>query len=87
LATVQNYYHITPIIYTNADFYRKYLNDEFEQYPLWVAHYLQKDHPRVSRDWNFWQHNESGRVNGILTRVDFDVFNGDSLDLQKLLVN
>jgi lysozyme len=87
LQTVSGYYHIVPIIYTNVDFYRQYLKDDFDGYPLWVAHYLQKERPRVYRDWAFWQHSEAGRVNGILTRVDFDVFNGDSAEFRKLLIN
>jgi lysozyme len=87
METVKNYYSVTPIIYTNVEFYRKYLKDDFDKYPLWVAHYLQKERPRIYRDWNFWQHNETGRVNGIVTHVDFNVFNGDSLELRKLLVN
>lgn len=86
LQTIQDYYHIQPIIYTNVDFYRLYLKDDFDGYPLWVAHYLQKERPRIYRDWAFWQHSEAGRVNGILTRVDFDVFNGDSIEFRKLLV-
>lgn len=87
LTTIQDYYHILPIIYTNVDFYKQYLKDDFDQYPLWVAHYLQKERPRIYRDWTFWQHSEAGRVNGILTRVDFDVFNGDSAEFRKLLIN
>jgi lysozyme len=87
LTTIADYYHVTPIIYTNVDFYRIYLKDDFDVYPLWVAHYLQKERPRVYRDWAFWQHSEMGHINGILTRVDFDVFNGDSADFRKLLMN
>ena len=87
LQTVQDYYHVIPMIYTNVDFYKQYLKDEFDGYPLWVAHYLQKDRPNISRDWAFWQHSESGRVSGIVTHVDFDVFNGDSTEFRKLLIN
>jgi lysozyme len=86
LDAVENYYCVRPIIYTNVDFYNHYLSEEFDDYPLWVAHYLQKDHPRIERDWIFWQHSEEGRVNGILTKVDFNVFNGDSTDFRNLLV-
>lgn len=86
LQTIEDYYHTAPIIYTNVDFYRQYLKDDFDGYPLWVAHYLQKERPRIYRDWIFWQHSEGGRVNGIVTRVDFDVFNGDSTEFRKLLV-
>jgi lysozyme len=86
LATVEEYYKVKPILYTNVDFYQYYLKDEFDGYPLWVAHYLQKDRPRIYRDWAFWQHNESGRVNGIAAFVDFNVFNGDSTAFSNLLV-
>jgi len=86
LTTIQDYYHVLPIVYTNVDFYRQFLKDDFDSYPLWVAHYLQKERPRTYRDWVFWQHSEAGRVNGIVTRVDFDVFNGDSSEFRKLLV-
>lgn len=87
LQTVQDYYHVIPIVYTNVDFYNQFLKQDFDGYPLWVAHYLQKDRPNIYRDWAFWQHSESGRVNGVDTHVDFDVFNGDSTEFRKLLIN
>lgn len=86
LDTVEEYYGLTPILYTNVDFYKYYLKGEFDRYPLWVAHYLQKNRPRISREWLFWQHSESGNVSGIEEKVDFNVFNGDSTDLRKLLM-
>ena len=87
LETVQAYYGTPPIIYTNVDFYQRYLKDDFDGYMLWAAHYFAPAQPRIYRNWNFWQHNERGRVNGIYTLVDFDVFNGDSLEFSKLLIN
>ncbi|HRE52506.1 MAG TPA: glycoside hydrolase family 25 protein [Flavitalea sp.] len=87
LNTVENYYGVKPIIYTNVDFYKRYLGESFDQYPLWVAHYFQKGRPRIHRDWHFWQHSETGRVNGIVSKVDFNVFNGDSTAFQSLLVD
>lgn len=86
LAILENHYGVKPIIYTNADFYKHHLLGRFDEYPLWVAHYLQPHQPRVSRDWHFWQHSESGRVNGIVSKVDFNVFNGDSLAFRSLLI-
>lgn len=86
LDVIQQYYGVIPIIYTNVDFYKTHLRDKFDEYPLWVAHYLQKRKPRIYRDWHFWQHSEAGRVNGISGRVDFNVFNGDSVEFRKLLI-
>ncbi|ULQ56048.1 glycoside hydrolase family 25 protein [Flavihumibacter rivuli] len=87
LETVETHYGIRPIIYTNVDFYNKYLKGDFDQYPLWVAHYLQKDRPRITRNWAFWQYSETGNVNGIRGKVDFNVFNGDSSDFEDLLID
>jgi lysozyme len=86
LETTEQYYGVKPIIYTNVDFYKQYLNGQFDDYPLWVAHYLRQDTPRIKRDWIFWQHSEAGRVNGVRERVDFNVFNGDSLAFRNLLL-
>ncbi|HSB94184.1 MAG TPA: glycoside hydrolase family 25 protein [Flavitalea sp.] len=87
LDIVEAHYGVKPIIYTNVEFYRAHLQDEFDGYPLWVAHYLQPRKPRIYRDWHFWQHSESGRVNGIASRVDFNVFYGDSTDFKNLLIS
>ncbi|MBI2731191.1 MAG: glycoside hydrolase family 25 protein [Sphingobacteriales bacterium] len=77
---------IRPMIYSNVDFYEKYLSGYFDEYPFWAAHYFHPGKPRVSRNWHFWQHSEGGRVNGIIPKVDFNVFNGDTTDFNNLLV-
>jgi lysozyme len=87
MSVIENHYCVKPILYTNVDFYEHYFKEEFDHYPLWVAHYLQPDKPRIYRDWHFWQYSEMGRVNGIFSRVDFNVFNGDSTAFRNLLVN
>jgi lysozyme len=86
LNIVETNYNIKPIIYTNIDFYKQNLGEEFDAYPLWVAHYYQPRQPRIKRDWVFWQHNDNGRVNGVLSAVDFDVFSGDSAEFSQLLI-
>ncbi len=86
LLLVERNYGVKPIIYTNVDFYNRFLSPRFDHYPLWVAHYLVKDRPRIGRKWLFWQHSESAHVNGIDSFVDFNVFNGDSADFQQLLI-
>lgn len=81
---VEERYGIQPIIYTNADFYTRYLAGRFDDYPLWVAHYFAPDRPRIGRAWSFWQHSETGLVNGIRGRVDFNVFNGSYAQLMSM---
>jgi lysozyme len=86
LTIVEDYYGVKPIVYTYVNFYSRFLTGDFDNYPLWAAHYLEKDRPKINRSWIFWQHSEKGRVNGIRQPVDFNVFNGDSSDFEKLLV-
>lgn len=86
LLMIEKYYKVKPIIYTNIDFYNNFLDGAFDEYPLWVAHYYVKDKPRIKRNWIFWQHNEKGRVNGVDTFVDFNVFKGDSIAFRKMLL-
>lgn len=83
---IEQHYGVRPIIYTNIDFYQRHLSGPLDRYPLWIAHYLHPNKPRIGRRWLFWQHSEKGRVNGIRTCVDFNVFNGDSSDFEKLLI-
>lgn len=86
LNEVESYYQVKPVIYTYADFYERYLGDEFNNYPLWVAHYFQPEKPRINRPWHFWQHSEKGRINGIRSAIDCNVFNGDSVKFKQILV-
>ena len=86
LKLVEKRYKVKPIIYSNISFYNKFLAGKFDSYPLWVAHYLERNKPRIQRNWTFWQHNETGHVNGIRANVDFNVFNGDSTAFNNLLI-
>ncbi len=85
LEAVEARYKLRPVIYTYLDFYEKFLGKDFDEYPLWVANYDEKLKPKIKRNWLFWQHSDRGRVNGITTGVDFDVFAGDSTDFKGLL--
>lgn len=87
LVMIEDYYQVKPIIYSGASFYSNYLQTKFPDYPLWVAHYLQMKAPRTTnKNWYFWQHSETGNVNGIEAKVDFNVFYGDSSDFRNLLI-
>jgi lysozyme len=86
LQAVEAAYDVKPIIYSSADFYNRYLGKDFDDYPLWVAHYFEQKQPRVEREWQFWQHSSIGHMNGITSNVDFNVFNGDSAAFKEMLL-
>ncbi|MGY3052883.1 lysozyme [Pedobacter sp. UYEF25] len=77
---------IRPVIYTGLRFYENYIRGDFDEYPLWIAHYHQ---PKLRVDksrWKFWQHSDRAKINGINHVVDFNAFNGDSIAFEKILV-
>jgi len=77
---------VRPIIYSGLKFYQDHLMGYYEGYPFWVAHYHQPKLKIPSNAWKFWQHSDKARINGINHVVDFNAFNGDSLQFQQLLV-
>ena len=86
LRKVENHYGVKPIIYASYKFKTKYLNDSiFNTYPYWIAHYY-VDSVKYQGEWKFWQHTDVGTLPGIDEKVDLNVFNGTSADLQKILV-
>lgn len=59
---------------------------QLSKYALWVAFYTEDDAPWVPRPWStwtFWQFTNRGRVEGIKTAVDLDLFNGTRELLEK----
>ncbi len=87
LEHLRRHYGVRPIIYTSRDFYKVHFANqpEFRPYAFWIAHYyVGKLTLPDNSTWHFWQHNDQGRVSGIEGRVDFNVFQGDSIALRKL---
>ena len=86
LQKVEEHYGVKPIIYASYKFKTRYLNDSiFDTYPYWIAHYY-VDSVRYRGDWKFWQHTDVGTLPGIEEKVDLNIFNGSTVDLQKILI-
>lgn len=78
---------VKPIIYSGLVFYKDYLRGYFDGYPLWIAHYYKAELTAGSNTkWFFWQHSDKARITGINHVVDFNVFRGDSLAFQQMLI-
>lgn len=76
----------TPMIYTYKYFWMGQMNNsqKFSDLPLWLAAY-QDQAPDTVGGWNklsFWQRSGSGKVAGIPTDVDMNLFNGSKQQLQ-----
>lgn len=88
LSLVEESYRAKPLIYTNQQFYNRYLADHFPHYPIWIARYSRWQEPflRRGRGWHFWQYGNKGRLEGINGPVDLNVFHGDEKELDQYLV-
>ncbi len=72
---------VEPIVYTGYYFWRDEVGapSSFAPNALWVAAYSTTcpNIPSPWMKWTFWQHTDSGHVNGITGNVDMNKFNGD----------
>ena len=86
LHIVEDKYHVKPIIYTYYKFKEQYLSAPvFDDYPYWIAHYY-VEKVEYKGKWNFWQHTDAGRLDGIRGYVDLNIFNGSFYELKRLTI-
>lgn len=82
LEAMEKHYGVRPILYTYESFYNDYLVGKgFEKYDFFIARYNPEIQPRVPH-LEIWQFSESGKVEGITTNVDLDLFMGDYHDFE-----
>ena len=75
-----------PILYFTADAHARLLDGHFTGYALWPRSiYREPSDDRFGR-WLFWQFADNGRVRGVQTLVDLNVFRGSRLDFESFLV-
>ncbi|HOE03932.1 MAG TPA: GH25 family lysozyme [Bacteroidales bacterium] len=89
LETVEKHYGVTPILYTFPSMYKSLFRNDvrFNKYTVWISYLrITGDAADVAPEWKFWQFSHGGIVNGINSKVDVDVFNGKTEDLEKLVI-
>lgn len=74
---LKKHYGKQPIFYISKSFYNIVLAGEFQKTPLWVREYNGRPHLKDNPEWLIWQHTNKGKISGIPTTVDMNVFNGD----------
>jgi lysozyme len=84
LGLVRATYGKEPVIYTDESFARKFLPGYLIK-RLWVPSYFTVPGWPADGKWTFWQFSERGRVPGIATYVDRNVFVGSPADFRALM--
>ena len=87
-AVVHNRLGFDPIIYTSPNYAYYVLDNDINQFPLWLAYWTNdtnspppSGYMGIWNDWTFWQYSSTGSVPGISGNVDLDVFAGSLADL------
>lgn len=84
------HYKQAPLFYVSKAFYNVVLMGHFADTALWLRDYeahanKQKPELKDGRDWLFWQYSQTGRIDGIATAVDLNVYAGSQHDWQQFL--
>ena len=69
------------MFYTNRSGYEKYLMNSYAGMPLWICSFSSTP---FDADWTFWQYDHHGRVKGIPSEVDINVFVGSRQDWEQI---
>jgi len=86
LLFIEAHYKVRPIIYASLNVYQRSLQGAFPDYPVWIARYNRR-HPPLNTDWLFWQYSDQTTINGIVGKVDKNVFVGSLSELKALCLD
>lgn len=89
LDILEKEYQAKPILYTTYKFYRKYIQDNFDSYPLWIRNVYYKPSFDLGRDWLFWQYSDTSVMDGYQGEepcIDRNVFAGSIEELNEICI-
>ncbi len=78
LSVLEAEYGIKPMIYAQKDIYKKYLKDDFSDYPRWVRSIYYPAFFEAGRDWVLWQYCDT---------ISLDGYDGDESNIDMNVLN
>lgn len=79
------HYGKPPVLYTNKECYKKYIEGRFPENPLWICDL--RNEPSVASDtWAIWQFSHTGIIPGVANEVDLNYYRHSFADFQNLLM-
>jgi lysozyme len=75
---------LRPLLYITNESERRIIEGHFDRYPIWIRNVYWRP-PLDKPTWLFWQYTDEGRVDGIATPVDQNVYRGRPDELSALL--
>lgn len=85
LEILEAHYQTKPIIYTTGKVYKRYMEGEFEEYPLWIRGVYYPPVGKPGKKWTFWQYTDRAKLDGYSGQeeyIDMNVFRGNPEELK-----
>ena len=80
------YFGVRPLIYTNKDCYKLYIEDYFPENKIWMSDLHNK--PQIKDDnWIMWQFSHTGNIDGISGDIDLNYFRYSFRQFNQLLMH
>lgn len=89
LDELETYYGVKPVLYATMKSYQAYLEDGYEEYPIWIRDVIFCPSLPDGREWAFWQYSARYRLKGYDGRepfIDRNVFRGSLEELQQMCI-
>lgn len=89
LLALEQEYGVKPMIYTTYVVYYKYLQGEFDEYPLWIRNVYFSPDVNLKDKWTLWQYSDTEVLEGYTGQencIDVNVFCGSMEELEGLIV-
>ncbi len=84
---LEEYYGVKPILYVTYESYTRFIQGNFDEYPIWIVDINKPVDMPDDSEWLFWQYSHTGHLSGIndgKSDIDFDVYNGTAKDFAEI---
>lgn len=87
LNALEEFYGVKPVIYVTRSAYTLYIEDHFEEYPIWIRNVYYPPLLDGIHDWTFWQYSDRGQLYGHEgTHIDLNAYRGTREELEALMI-
>lgn len=90
LSILEEEYGKKPIIYTTYKIYRRYIKDNFSDYPLWIRNVYYPPNLDMAGRWQFWQYRDTAVLEGYIGKekcIDLNVFYATAREFESYLIS
>lgn len=76
---------IKPVFYLTSEFIDYFYGDDSISNPIWIRGLFREPKKVNGKEWMYWQYANRGRLDGVETYIDLNVFNGSTEKYQSFV--